>query len=213
MPHEHPLVPQQRGFYLGLLDDTRRFKKRKAMPDTPSSKTELVFSSLSTKHATAFELRPDAPEMTRIAQELGLQGLRKVRFTGKIAPAGKADWELSAELGATIVQPCAITTDPVTTRIDTNVTRRYVANFEHPTGVETEMPEDDTAEPLPEVLNLEDVMLEALDLSLPLFPRAEGASLEQTQFTEPGVAPMTDDDAKPFASLASLRDKLAGSEE
>ena len=96
MPHEHPLVPQQRGFYLGLLDDTRRFKKRKAMPDTPSSKTELVFSSLSTKHATAFELRPDAPEMTRIVQELGLQGLRKVRFTGKIAPAGKADWHLES---------------------------------------------------------------------------------------------------------------------
>lgn len=179
------------------------------MPHTPDPSSVLAISALSTKHKTAFELRPDADHMATIAAELGLQALRKLRFTGHVAPLGKRDWQLSGQLGATVVQPCAVSLEPVTTRIDVPVSRRYLADFQEPQGVETEMPEDDTAEALPETLALEDIMREALDLALPLFPRADGVALSETQFAGPGVTPMSDDDAKPFASLAGLRDKLA----
>ena len=50
--------------------------------------------------------------------------------------------------------------------------------------------------------------LGALALALPLYPRAEGADLAQAQFAGPGVTPMTDEDARPFAGLKDLRDKL-----
>ncbi len=44
-----------------------------------------------------------------------------------------------------------------------------------PTDDEAEMPEDDTAEPLPEVIDPGAVMFEALALALPDYPRAPKA--------------------------------------
>ena len=52
------------------------------------------------------------------------------------------------------------------------------------------------------------VMVEALSLNLPLYPRAPDAELEQTVFSKDGVKPMTDEDARPFAGLAALRSQL-----
>lgn len=175
--------------------------------DTPQDMI-LRVADLSQTSATRFDLQPDADECARIAGDLGLQGLKKLRFKGQISPAGKRDWELRADLGATVVQECVITLAPVTTRIDTVITRLYLADLPAALGNEEEMPEDDTQEQLPEHLDLPLILSEALALNLPLYPRAEGAALEQANFAAPGVAPMTDEDARPFAGLAALKDQL-----
>ncbi|NNK79430.1 MAG: DUF177 domain-containing protein, partial [Litoreibacter sp.] len=52
------------------------------------------------------------------------------------------------------------------------------------------------------------IALEALSLALPAYPRAEGAELGETVFSEPGTDPMSDEDAKPFAALAALKNKM-----
>jgi uncharacterized metal-binding protein YceD (DUF177 family) len=93
------------------------------------------------------------------------------------------------------------------------VARRYLAEMPEPEGDEVEMPEDDTAEPLPATLDLFAVLSEALALALPQYPRAEDAELGEAVFAAPGVAPMTDEEAKPLAGLAALRDRLKGPEE
>ena len=67
---------------------------------------------------------------------------------------------------------------------------------------------NDEAEPLRSEIDLGEILVEALSLGLPDYPRADGAALEQAVFTEPGLTPMTDQDTKPFASLAALKDKL-----
>ena len=51
-------------------------------------------------------------------------------------------------------------------------------------------------------------LTEALALALPLYPRAAGAALGQTVYTEKGVTPLTDEAARPFAGLGALRDSL-----
>ena len=56
------------------------------------------------------------------------------------------------------------------------------------------------------------VMAEALSLAAPDYPRADGVELESSTFTEPGVAPMTDEDTKPFAALKALKSKLSDPE-
>jgi len=124
------------------------------------------------------------------------------------SPIGQKDWALTAKLGATVVQDCVVTLEPVTTRIDEDVHRQYIADFVVSDAAEVEMDEDDTIEELPSTLDLVAVMIEALSLALPAFPRAPDASLDDAQFTEPGQAPMTDEDAKPFAGLGALRDAL-----
>jgi uncharacterized metal-binding protein YceD (DUF177 family) len=155
-----------------------------------------------------FELVPDEEAIARLRDRLGLLGLRKLRFAGRLVPEGQRDWRLEADLGATVVQPCRVTLAPVTTRIDEPVVRRYLARWDEPQGPEVEMPEDDTAEPRPETLDLSEVMAEALALALPPYPRSADADSGVTAITEPGKSPMTDDEARPFAGLAGLRDRL-----
>jgi uncharacterized metal-binding protein YceD (DUF177 family) len=170
--------------------------------------SHLRLADLVSARGTAFTLVPDADERAAIATTLGIVAIKKLRFEGKLTPQGRKDWELTATLGATVVQDCVVTLAPVTTRIDEDVRRNYVADLPDLTGTEVEMPEDDTLEPLPDSIDLYAVLTEALALALPLYPRSEGAELGQIVYTEKGIAPLTDDDAKPFAGLGALRDSL-----
>ena len=153
-------------------------------------------------------LSPGPEERAAIADVLGIVAVRKLRLEGTLTPEGRADWRLDARLGATVVQDCVVTLAPVTTRIDEAVLRRYRADLEPPTGSEIEMPEDDTEEALPAELDLAAVMIEALALALPPYPRADGAEPLDIVVTEPGKTPMTRDAARPFAGLAGLRARM-----
>ncbi len=170
----------------------------------------LSVARLPARAEVPFDIRPDPGQVTALAGLLGLSALRKLRFDGRLAPRADGGWELSAQLGATVVQPCGVTLVPVTTRIDEPVVRRYLRDFPTPTEGETELPEDVDAEPLPAVIDPAAVMVEALALAVPAFPRAPGAEPGEMVFAAPGVAPMTDADAHPMAALAALRDKLKG---
>ncbi len=178
------------------------------MSTTDQSETVYRVADLPQTRATQFSVTPSAEHLKDIASQLELNGLRKLRFEGELVAQGKTDWRLTATLGATVVQPCVVTLEPVTTRIDEPVTRLYVANFDEPDGTEIEMPEDDSIEPLPEKIDLMTVLIEALALNIPAYPRTAGANPQTTVFTEPGKEPLKDEDLKPFAGLAALRDKL-----
>ncbi|NRP11563.1 hypothetical protein XMM379_002528 [Aliiroseovarius sp. xm-m-379] len=168
-------------------------------------------ADLSPHEATAFEIIPSEAQCRAVAADIGVPALRKIRFTGTLAPMGKRDWKMKARLGATVTQDCVVTLAPVTTRIEDEVSRHWIAGLvTAPEGDEVEMPDDVTQEPLGTEIDLGEVLVEALALALPLYPRAEGAALETQNFTEPGNTPMTDEAARPFAGLAGLRDKLSG---
>ncbi len=158
--------------------------------------------------ARSFALKPDADMRSGLAGTLGISGIRKLAFEGEIAPDGARDLKLIAKLGATVVQECVVTGAPVVTRIDEPVVRRYLADMPEPDAEEMEMPEDETAEPMPAAVDLETVMAEALALALPDWPRAEGVDPVDISVTEPGKTPISDEDVKPFAALKSLRDQL-----
>lgn len=173
-----------------------------------NDETVLRVSDLPQNRATPFSLRLDSARLGDIARELGLDGLRKLSFTGQVQAEGKRDWRLTAMLGATVVQPCVVTLEPVTTRIDTEVRRLFLADWSDPDEDEAEIPEDDESEPLGSVIDLGSVMVEALALALPVYPRKEGVELGEAVFAEPGKKAMTDEETRPFAGLAALRDSL-----
>lgn len=177
-------------------------------PSRPWSKV-LRIADLSHRHATRFAVEPDSVLIQAIADDLGLLGLRKLRFKGEVAPAGKSDWTLTAKIGATVQQPCVVTLDPVTTRIDETVERKFLAEKpEHEAGSEHEMDADETIDYLGDTIDVGEIMVEALAVLLPLYPRAKGVAPADAVFTEPGVTPMTDEQARPFAGLGALRDQL-----
>lgn len=181
-----------------------------ARPDLPSLHDPLRTGSLSSRKPTRFDLKPDAADRRALADALGLLDLPEFRFRGEIRPSGRSDFRLEGDLTALAIQPCAITLAPVRTPVAEAVQRSYIADWTEPEGDEVEMPEDDTQEPLPEVIDLTLVAVEALELALPLYPRAEGAELGEAVFADLDTAPLRDSDLKPFASLAALRDRLAG---
>ena len=165
----------------------------------------LRLADLTTR--AEFELVPDAKERQALAEALGLIALKKLRFAGVLSPDSERDWRLDGVLGATTTQSCVATLAPVTTRIDEPVIRRYMA-APSPEGEEMEMPEDDTIEPIPAEVDLSRVMAEALALALPAWPRAADADPVELRFAAPGISPMSDNDAKPFSSLKTLKDRL-----
>jgi len=170
--------------------------------------TTLRVADLSASGTNAFDLSPNAETRGQISDRLGLLELRKLRFTGEIVAQAARDWRLQGEIGATVVQPCVATLEPVTTRLDQPVQRLYLADFEQPTAPEAEMPEDESQEALGAEIDLDLLMEEALALALPLYPRIDASDPVSFQTTEPGRAAMTDDDAKPFAGLAALKAQL-----
>ena len=176
---------------------------------SPMAKTTVLrLADLPTRKDTQINYIPDAEAMKLLATEMDLSALRKMRLEGTLQPLGNKDCQLQARLGATVVQPCVVTLEPVTTRIEETIFRQYLSGWEAPTDAEAEMDGDDTSEPLPEALDLAEIAAEVLALAVPRYPRAEGATLGQTDFTESGIEPMTDEDVKPFAGLASLKAKL-----
>ncbi len=183
-------------------------------PVMPSLAPPIPAAHLRGRAPHAFDLAPDTECCARIAAFLGVDVVRAFRFAGALRPAGGGDWELSATLGATVVQPCVVTRAPVTTRIDTQVTRRFVADWHDPEGDDVEMPADDTQEPLGSAVDIGAAAVEALALALPDWPRAPGAALGDAgmlQAAPPGESPLQDGDLKPFAGLAALRARLDGS--
>ncbi|WP_172295518.1 DUF177 domain-containing protein [Pseudoruegeria sp. HB172150] len=182
------------------------------MEDTPQPEAGTPRLRLQGLHGDGVRdvlLQPDATARAAIAEELDLLGLRKLRLKGRLIPEGKSDWRLEAQIGATVVQPCVSTLEPVTTRIDADITRRYLADPPPmPEGDEVEIPEDDTIEELPAVLDLEALMIEELALNLPLYPHVDGAAPVEETFAAPGAEPISEEETKPFAGLASLKDKM-----
>ncbi|TDT77281.1 uncharacterized protein DUF177 involved in 23S rRNA accumulation [Litoreibacter halocynthiae] len=176
---------------------------------SPMAKTTLLrLADLPSRKATQISYIPDTDAMAQLAEEMDLSALRKMRLEGTLQPLGNKDWRLEARFGATVVQPCVVTLEPVTTRIEEPVLRQYLSDWQPPTDAEAEMDGDDVSEPLPDAIDIAEVAAEALALAVPRYPRIDGAKLAQTDFTEPGAEAMTDEDVKPFAGLASLKAKL-----
>ena len=180
-------------------------------PDDPApldrASLPLRVADLPPRRPTRFHLRPDAAARAALAAELDLDALRKLDFRGSLVAEGRRDWRLEAQLGATVVQPCVVTAEPVVTRIDTQVTRRFVHDLPEPDETEAEMPEDDSLERLGSVIDPGAVMREALALALPDYPRRPDAALDQAEFAPPGAAPLDDSRPNPFAALAALKSR------
>ncbi len=174
------------------------------MSSHPSETTALRVAELPQNRPTEFLVVPDADTLRAIAHDLGVDTLRKLRFEGEIKARGKRDWTLTGKLGFTVVQPCVVTLEPVTSRIDTQVERLFLAHIATPEEEEVEMAEDDNVDELGETISPFDVMVESVALHLPQYPRKDGAELGQSLHAEPGTKPMTDEDTRPFAGLADL---------
>ncbi|MEM7731818.1 MAG: DUF177 domain-containing protein [Pseudomonadota bacterium] len=180
------------------------------LPITHTTLAPIKVSKLSPKAPFPFDLQPGQADLAALQEDLGLLGLRKLRLTGDISASGSTDWALTAKLGATVVQPCVVTLEPVTTRIDEPVARLYVKKWsdEADLGEEVEMPEDDSLERLSEDIDVYAVLQEALALALPVYPRSGDAEADQFEARPEGARAITSIDDDAFSALSHLKKKL-----
>lgn len=162
----------------------------------------LRTADLPGRGKVVFQIQPDAEARKELAAQMGIIRIKKLDFSGEMTPDGHHDWLLNAKLGATVVQECVVTTDPVTTRIETETFRRFVRQLPQIEEAEAEMPEDDSLEQLGAYVDPGDVMAEALALALPDYPRASDASLEGVDGLSQG--PLEDERPNPFAALKDM---------
>jgi uncharacterized metal-binding protein YceD (DUF177 family) len=177
------------------------------MSDATAFSHPFPVAALARRKPTRFNIQPDAGGRAAIAAELGIPGIERLRFQGEIRPSGGEDWLLDATLEARVVQACVVTLVPVVTDMTETVRRTYLAKMPEPEGDEVEMPEDDSAEPLPRVIDAGHVLTEAIVLALPPWPRAPGAELGSVTITAPGAEPLAEAEIKPFAKLAEMLKK------
>ena len=171
--------------------------------DNPEFARVIDLARLRDAAEFPFDIAPNEREAQAIARLMGARSVRKMRFAGKLAPLPRGGWLLEGRLGATVTQSCVVTLDPVTTRVEQEVRRRYLPETA-PMGAEVILSpdEDEEIDPLPDRLDIGLVAVEALALALPAYPRKEGASLAEMGYGEETEV------VKPFAALAALRDKL-----
>ena len=190
--------------------------KRKIVSSVPDSipfpiSMPIKVATLSRSQAKNFDIHPDASEKAEIAKFLGIAGLSDFRFKGQILGDEDEGWLIKGRLTAKAVQKCVITLDDVPESIDEAVQRKYVPESEEAAAGEIDLDPDTDDDPdfFTDAVDPSHLALEALSLALDPYPRAENADLDQTGFAAPGVKPLTDDDVKPFAGLAELKEKLA----
>lgn len=167
----------------------------------------LRVAHLNPNTATTFHLRPGDQPRADIATELGLDGLSRLDFQGKVTAEGRDGWLLTGRLQARVTQPCVVTLKPVRSDISDDVRIRFTPHMPDVEAEEIEML-DETLEPLGNFIDLTAIMVEALSLALPEYPRAEGARLDAVA---PDVAAEpAPDTRRPFAGLDQLLKKDGG---
>lgn len=155
------------------------------------------------------DLKPSDAELDALRDFLGLRKLAKFSFRGTLEFLENRAVRLEAKLGASVTQSCVVSLEPVRARIDEDITRVYSKKYVAPQeDRQMHEDEDENLDRLVDPLDMGLVASEALAIALPPYPRASDAALEDTQFAPPGVAPLSDDDVKPFAGLAALRAKM-----
>ncbi len=174
--------------------------------DNPEFARVVAVRKLAPAAGLDFDITPTTDELRSIAVLLDAPAVKKLRLHGRLEAAERGAWRLQAMLGATVIQTCVLTLEPVTTRVDTPVHRLFTPD-PGPSGPEVVIDgtEDDEIEPLGERIDLGLVAIEALALALPPYPRRDGADLTEFLGTPPGAEPLRDADLKPFAGLRNLR--------
>ncbi|QIE55191.1 DUF177 domain-containing protein [Pikeienuella piscinae] len=156
------------------------------------------------------EERATETERAAIAEAYGLHDLAALRVEARVAREGRDGWRLDGRLVASATQNCVVTLEPVAAEIDEPFVRRLRPMSEEEAAaqaVEIDLdPEaEDPPEPLGDGVDLGAAALETLALALDPYPRAPGAVFAPRASAPRGVAPLTEEDVRPFAALRVLK--------
>ena len=158
-----------------------------------------------TPQENAVDRKATAEERAACAAAVGLLALDQLAVHYRIKALSGGRYRLTGRFTAEIVQACVVTLEPV----PSNMSEGFEAEF-RPEGDQPESAADEMEalsvtefEPIENHgLEVGRIVVETLLASLPAYPRAPGAELEQHEAIPPPSV-----STNPFAKLAALKDK------
>lgn len=180
-------------------------------PASPPFARPIPVGSLPRKRPLPFDIAPEPDEKPAIARFLGIEALRKLRFRGELVPAPDDGWRIEGRLTAELVQSCVVTLAAVVQQVDEPIVRDYVPEdgFTLPDEIDLDPEGEDDPDPYGSTIDPGLLAIESLALTLDPYPRAPGVPPAEFTATPPGASPLADQDLKPFAKLAVLKEKFS----
>ena len=164
-------------------------------PSEPELLRRLSIAELSSGERQVEEITADAAECAAIAERLDILSVENLSAQLELFRDLTGDVNMVGRIVADVVQACVVTLDPVAEHIDTRIFQRFSARPDEPEGED-----EDPVEPIIEdEIEVGDIILQNLALTLDPYPRAPEASFEE--FDDEAGKP-----SGPFAALAVLRD-------
>lgn len=179
------------------------------MEDEPRPFTLLINARTLPKRGRVVNFTAKPEQAAAIAVENDLVSVEIFTATATIQPWKGQGVSVTGRVQASITQPCAVTAEPVSDRVDEKVDMIYVPldsklakprlneEGEWVLSVEGDDPPETF---VGDSIDLAEVWLEHFTLGIDPYLRAEGADFQSAAADEPETAP------SPFAALAALKD-------
>ncbi len=158
-----------------------------------------------------FEGTASAEERAALAGRFGVEAVRSLGFRAEALTWGPSGVRLRGVAEAALTQVCVVTLEPIETRI-AEPFERFFAPPEQiaQAGALLDSDLDEAPEPLGAAVDVGEVAAETVALAIDPYPRAPGAAFDGVLSAPPGVEPLTDEQARPFAGLAALKARGEG---
>ncbi|MFN3958960.1 MAG: YceD family protein [Parvularculaceae bacterium] len=164
------------------------------MPPSPSN--GVIEIAALKRGENRFHLSPDESERRRIAERLGEPGVASLTGDFVLSPVA-AGVDLRLHLKAEVNRLCVASLEPMIETVDERYAIRFERDFREDDAAETD---DVSKEPLEgDTIDLDEILIQHLSLSLVPHPRKEGARSLAEGYRDPVTL-------SPFAGLKGIVD-------
>ena len=176
-----------------------------------SNPIQLIVSRKTLQQTRNFKFNYKSPikELEKLAKVLQIEKLKSLSFKGRIFQSSRDNYIFQISMQANLVQLCVISLSPMKVKINHDITQYFstkvaesktkdiIVNHEF---IETEQ--------IHEELNIGDLILEELNLKIPLYPKKKDINFEGVTITESGVKPLDRTINNPFQSLKTFTSNI-----
>ncbi len=152
------------------------------------------------RHVSSFE------ELSALSKIIQVYKIKNFSFKGHALQSNDTTVTLRGSFNATVTQLCVVSLSPVKTKINHEINHCYSLSKKENKQKSIAVSLDSTEmERIHGDINVGDIMLEALSLEIPLYPKKEGVNFEGLTITENGIKPLDLTPSNPFIVLKKLR--------
>ena len=153
-----------------------------------------------------FQHRSNSLELAELTQILNIEDLKLFSFQGYFVQLNRNDYILRASFNATVIQLCIISLNRLKTKIRHKIHQPYSAekiiNRTKYISINYDSLEK---EQIQSEINIGDIMLEALSLEIPLYPKKKNAKFDGLTITDSEIKPLDQTLNNPFIQLKELQ--------